>query len=184
MGFCFRWTPEHRSSIMKTVRDACQLQPNALSIKLSDQIEQLDELITRRGRMARPSSRRPTSPRACRISSPKALPGWREPRPRPSSISSRPWAAVRPTCSSASACSPGIRNCARHTVRACPTHRPLTVPTSPPSMDGTARLTSSGARLPLSSAKADQFKEFWTGGPKAAGREGLAQALRGRRARS
>jgi hypothetical protein len=30
---------------MKTVRDACQLQPNALSIKLSDQIEQLDELL-------------------------------------------------------------------------------------------------------------------------------------------
>ncbi len=30
---------------MKTVRDACQLQPHALSIKLSDQIEQLDELI-------------------------------------------------------------------------------------------------------------------------------------------
>src|SRR5271155_472378 len=34
---------------MKTVRDACQLQPNALSIKLSDQIEQLDELITSEG---------------------------------------------------------------------------------------------------------------------------------------
>jgi hypothetical protein len=34
---------------MKTVRDACQLQPNALSIKLSDQIEQLDELITVEG---------------------------------------------------------------------------------------------------------------------------------------
>lgn len=34
---------------MKTVRDACQLQPNALSIKLSDQIEQLDELITAEG---------------------------------------------------------------------------------------------------------------------------------------
>ena len=30
---------------MKTVRDACQLQPNALAIKLSDQVEQLDELI-------------------------------------------------------------------------------------------------------------------------------------------
>ena len=30
---------------MKTVRDACKLQPNALSMKLSDQIEQLDELI-------------------------------------------------------------------------------------------------------------------------------------------
>ena len=30
---------------MKTVRDVCELQPNALSIKLSDQIEQLDELI-------------------------------------------------------------------------------------------------------------------------------------------
>lgn len=34
---------------MKTVRDACQLQPNALSIKLSDQIEQLDELIKTEG---------------------------------------------------------------------------------------------------------------------------------------
>ena len=34
---------------MKTVRDACQLQPNALSIKLSDQIEQLDELIVNEG---------------------------------------------------------------------------------------------------------------------------------------
>ena len=30
---------------MKTVREACELQPNALSVKLSDQIEQLDELI-------------------------------------------------------------------------------------------------------------------------------------------
>lgn len=34
---------------MKTVRDASQLQPNALSIKLSDQIEQLDELIATEG---------------------------------------------------------------------------------------------------------------------------------------
>ena len=34
---------------MKTVRDACQLQPNSLSIKLSDQIEQLDELISAQG---------------------------------------------------------------------------------------------------------------------------------------
>jgi len=34
---------------MKTVRDACQLQPNALSIKLSDQIEQLDGLIHAEG---------------------------------------------------------------------------------------------------------------------------------------
>jgi len=34
---------------MKTVRDACELQPNALSIKLSDQIEQLDELIGAEG---------------------------------------------------------------------------------------------------------------------------------------
>ena len=30
---------------MKTVRDVCELQSNALSIKLSDQVEQLDELI-------------------------------------------------------------------------------------------------------------------------------------------
>jgi Protein of unknown function (DUF499)/Fn3 associated len=34
---------------MQTVRDACQLQSNALSIKLGDQIEQLDELITAEG---------------------------------------------------------------------------------------------------------------------------------------
>src|SRR6266566_3227715 len=31
---------------MKTVRDGCEIQPNALSVKLSDQIEQLDELIS------------------------------------------------------------------------------------------------------------------------------------------
>ena len=34
---------------MKTVRDACTLQPTALSIKLSDQIEQLDQLIKDEG---------------------------------------------------------------------------------------------------------------------------------------
>jgi len=34
---------------MKTVRDACRLQENALSIKLSDQVEQLDELINIEG---------------------------------------------------------------------------------------------------------------------------------------
>jgi hypothetical protein len=34
---------------MKTVRDTCQLPPNALSVKLSDQIEQLDELISAQG---------------------------------------------------------------------------------------------------------------------------------------
>lgn len=34
---------------MKTVRDACVVQDNALSIKLSDQIEQLDELIAAEG---------------------------------------------------------------------------------------------------------------------------------------
>ena len=34
---------------MKTVKDACELQPNALSIKLSDQVEQLDELINTEG---------------------------------------------------------------------------------------------------------------------------------------
>ena len=34
---------------MRTVRDACELQPNALSIKLSDELEQLDELISIEG---------------------------------------------------------------------------------------------------------------------------------------
>jgi hypothetical protein len=34
---------------MKTVRDACEVQDNALSIKLSDQIEQLDQLIHAEG---------------------------------------------------------------------------------------------------------------------------------------
>ena len=49
---------------MKTVRDACKLQPNAVSIKLSDQIEQLDELIHAEGDLFSPplfgSSERPT----------------------------------------------------------------------------------------------------------------------------
>ena len=34
---------------MKTIRDVCELHPNALSIRLSDQIEQLDELIGEEG---------------------------------------------------------------------------------------------------------------------------------------
>ena len=34
---------------MRTVRDACELHENALKIKLSDQIEQLDELIEQEG---------------------------------------------------------------------------------------------------------------------------------------
>ena len=34
---------------MKTIKDACELKPNALSIKLSDQVEQLDELISTEG---------------------------------------------------------------------------------------------------------------------------------------
>lgn len=34
---------------MKTIRDACRPQPNALAIKLSDQVEQLDELIATEG---------------------------------------------------------------------------------------------------------------------------------------
>ena len=34
---------------MNTVRDVCELQPNALSIKLSDQVEQLDQLIGSEG---------------------------------------------------------------------------------------------------------------------------------------
>ena len=34
---------------MRTVRDACVLQPNALSIQLSDPVEQLDELIVSEG---------------------------------------------------------------------------------------------------------------------------------------
>jgi hypothetical protein len=35
--------------MLKTVRDACILQPNALDIRISDQIEQLDELISSEG---------------------------------------------------------------------------------------------------------------------------------------
>lgn len=35
--------------MIKTVKDACELQPNALEIRLSDQIEQLDELINLEG---------------------------------------------------------------------------------------------------------------------------------------
>ena len=34
---------------MKTVRDACKPQDNALSVKLGDQVEQLDALIASEG---------------------------------------------------------------------------------------------------------------------------------------
>ncbi len=34
---------------MKTVKDACKLQPNALEIRLSDQVEKLEELIAQQG---------------------------------------------------------------------------------------------------------------------------------------
>lgn len=50
---------------MKTVRDVCELQPNALSIKLSDQIEQLDELIHAEGEGEAFFEKKRTSPRAC-----------------------------------------------------------------------------------------------------------------------
>ena len=49
---------------MKTVRDACQLQPNALSVKLSDQIEQLDELILAEGN-GTPTFRWQATPQPC-----------------------------------------------------------------------------------------------------------------------
>ena len=35
--------------MLRTVRDACTLQPNALDIRICDQIEQLDELIQAEG---------------------------------------------------------------------------------------------------------------------------------------
>ena len=96
---------------MKTVRDACQLQPNALSIRLSDQIEQLDQLIDAEGDgdaffakthitqgmqdlISEGIARLPASPR------------------RPSSISSRPWAVAKRICWSASGCWPSTRRCA------------------------------------------------------------------------
>jgi len=56
---------------MKTVRDACQLQDNALSIKLGDQIEQLDELINAEGNG--PHSREDIHTQGCKTSSARAL---------------------------------------------------------------------------------------------------------------
>lgn len=41
--------PPGADRMLKTVRDACTLQPNALEIRVSDQIEQLDELINAEG---------------------------------------------------------------------------------------------------------------------------------------
>ena len=94
---------------MKTVRDACQLQPNALSITLSDQIEQLDEFVTRPRARALLSLKRRTSPKVCRILSSRASPGWPEPPPKPFSTSNKQWAAAKLTCLSDSACLLSIR---------------------------------------------------------------------------
>jgi len=83
---------------MKTVRDACQLQPNALSIKLSDQIEQLDEIINGRA-MESHSSRKPTSPMVCETLSQKVLHVWLGTPHKLSFTSNKPWAAVKLTSS-------------------------------------------------------------------------------------
>ena len=70
---------------MKTVRDACQLQPNALSIKLSDQIEQLDELISAEGDGIGVLREDPHHPGHAGPDHARASRAWRAPRRRRSS---------------------------------------------------------------------------------------------------
>ena len=107
----------------------------------------------------------------------RASPGWRELHRKPSFTSSRRWAAARPTCLSASACSPSIPSFARHTARECSTA----------SAFESANIAAFNGRnnpdhffwgeIANQLGKGDQFKAFWTSGPKGAGREGLAEAL-------
>ena len=104
---------------MRTVRDACEVQPNALSIKLSDQIEQLDELITGREGDGGAVLRQDThSHRHADLIS-EGIARLAGTSPRPSFTSSRRWAAARPISLWALVSSLDCLNCARATAWAC-----------------------------------------------------------------
>ena len=68
---------------MKNVRSACVLQPNALSLKLSDQIEQLDELIHAEGDGTAYFQKTFITQGICRTSSQRASQGWLAFLPKP-----------------------------------------------------------------------------------------------------
>ncbi len=91
----------------------------------------------------------------------------RAPPPRPCSISSRRWAAARRICWSASACSPSTRSCGRSYCAGC---------LHADAFDSAAIAAFNGRNNPdhffwgeiaNQLGKGEQFRAFWTGGPKA-----------------
>jgi hypothetical protein len=136
-----------RCNCMKTVRDACQLQPNALVIKLSDQIEQLDELITAEGDGSVFFEKTYITQRMRDLIA--------EGIARLAGASSQAVFHLkqamgdgRRTCWWASAYSPSTPHCALRTALAWHTRAAFMAPLSPHSMDATTPTTSSGARSP------------------------------------
>ncbi len=81
---------------MKTVKQACQLAPNALSIDVSDQIEQLDQLIQDEGNGEAFYSKTFITA-GMRDLLRGTIERWPASRPMRSSTSSKPWVAVRLT---------------------------------------------------------------------------------------
>ncbi len=135
---------------MKTVRDACQLQPNAVSVKLSDQIEQLDELNSAEGNGRAFFDRTFITQgmkdlitegiaRLVGASSQVEFPQVEF------HISSNPSVAARSICPSALTYSPDTRRCRRRTAPACRTPAAFRELPSRCSTAETAPTTSSGA---------------------------------------
>jgi hypothetical protein len=152
---------------MKTVRDGCELQPNALSIRLSDQIEQLDELIDAEGDGAAffekthitQGMQDLITEGLARLAG--ALPAGHLPS---EAVDGRRQDA---SAGRLSDCWPSIPSCARNTVR----ERGHAT-----AFDTAAVAAFNGRNNPdhffwgeiaNQLGKGDQFRAFWTGGPKA-----------------
>ena len=143
---------------MKTVRDACVLQPNALSIKLSDQVEQLDELITAEGNGAAFFEKTFITQGMQDLIS--------EGIARLAGASSQAVFHLKQAMGGGKThllvgfglARQDIRNSGKRTAREWLTRLPSARQTSPPSTAATIPTTSSGARSPTSSARASSSR--------------------------
>src|SRR5262245_37078822 len=141
---------------MQTVRDACQLQLHALSVKLSDQIEQLDELIIAEGEGTQFFEKTYITQGMQELMS--------EGMARLAGVSTQGIFHLKQAMGGGKthllvgfgllAKYPELR---QQYCGGSPTPRPSRWPTSPLSTVATTPTTSSGARLPISLAKASNL---------------------------
>ena len=150
---------------MKTVRDACTLQPNALNIKLSDQIEQLVELINAAGDGAAFFDRTHITQGMQDLISEGLGTG------RISSQAvfhlKQAMGGEKPTCWSVSACLPSMPRCAK---KYCGGMRHASAFRSADIAAFNGRNNPDHffwGEIANQLGKGNQFRAFWTGGPKA-----------------